>query len=65
MRSIVKVNYLMKKISQVFLMCTCASKWASAEIFSGGKNDILLVSFRLLAMQHRLTYAKRFTLTVP
>jgi len=23
----------MKKISQVFLTCTCASQWASAEIF--------------------------------
>jgi len=35
----------MKKISQVFLTCTCASQWASAEIFKEGKNDILFVSF--------------------
>jgi len=35
----------MKKISHVFLTRTCASQWASAEIFSGGKYDIFFVSF--------------------
>jgi len=33
--------------------------------FSEGKNDILLVSFRLLTMQRKLMHAKRFTLSAP
>jgi len=56
-RSIVEVNYLMKKISQIFLTCTCASQWAPHKFFQGGKNDILLVSFRLLTMQRKTLYS--------
>jgi len=36
--------------------------WASAEIFPGqnlGKVEILLIFFRLLAMQHKWTYTKK------
>jgi len=46
-RSIVRVNYLMKKISQVFLTCTCTSKWASEEIFSGGQKRYFACQFQV------------------
>jgi len=40
--------------------------WAYVEIFpGGGKVDILLILFRLLTMQHKWTYTKRFTLFTP
>jgi len=54
---------------------TCFSKdaenlttyaWASAEIFPGGGNlDILLIIFKLLTMQCKWTFTKRFTLSTP
>jgi len=33
--------------------------WASAEIFPGGKVDILLIFFSLLAMQRKWTNTKK------
>jgi len=33
--------------------------WASAEIYPGGKVDILLIFFWLLTMQRKLTYTKK------
>jgi len=35
----------MKKSPKFYLTRTYAPQWASAEVFSGGKNDILLVTF--------------------
>jgi len=37
----------MKKISQVLLMCTCASQWASAEIFLGGQKRHFACQFQV------------------
>jgi len=33
--------------------------------FQGGENDILLISFRFLTTQCKMTYTKRFALSAP
>jgi len=58
-RSIVKVNYLKKKSPKFFWCALVPPSGRPQKFFQEGKNDVLLVSFRLLTMQRKLTYAKR------
>jgi len=37
----------MKKISQAFLTCSCASQWASAEILSSGQKRHFACQFQV------------------
>ena len=61
LRSVVLLIAVIGKLSLEW--CQAPFLWASAVIFPGGNVDILLILFRLLTMQCKRTFTKRFTLS--
>jgi len=67
-RFIVNVNYSMKKIFLSFFdVHLCLPVGVRRNFFRGAKTTfcLSLSAFRLLTMQHKLTNAKRFTVSAP
>jgi len=66
-QSIVKVNYLMKKSPTFFDVHLCLPVGVRGNFFMREKTTFCfsVSAFRLLTMQRKLTYAKRFTLFAP